>query len=142
MAFFSKNDSSQQNKVTGSSEAISSVISKDMRIIGKLNFTGKARIDGTIEGNIKGEHLILSKSGKVHGDIELLCLVCHGSFVGIFSALGVTIHTSANLHGNLAAENLSVEPGANLNGEISSASQPKKEKTTTAKLPVNEKKTP
>jgi cytoskeletal protein CcmA (bactofilin family) len=143
MAFFSKNDaSSLQNRVNGTNEAISTVISLDMRITGEVSFTGKARIDGTITGNIKGEHLILSKSGKVHGDLELISLVCHGSIEGNIKAQEVTIHPTANLLGNLAAENLSVEPGARLNGEISSTAQQKQVKTPAARSTDKEKNSP
>ena len=121
MALFSKTDPVPTSRPSVSNEAISSVISKDMNITGELRFTGKARIDGLIEGNIKGEHLILSESGKVQGDLELISLVCHGSIEGNVKAQEVTIHTSAKLQGNLIAENLTVEPGAKLSGEISSA---------------------
>lgn len=143
MAFFSKNNSSSlQKKVNGTHEAISTVISNDMRITGEVSFTGKARIDGTITGNIKGEHLILSESGKVHGDLELISLVCHGSIEGNIKAQDVTIHTTANLQGNLAAENLSVEPGARLNGEISSTAQQKQAKTAAVQSTGKEKTSP
>lgn len=128
MGIFSKNDNPQPVKSNGANEAISSVICKNMRITGEINFTGKARIDGTIDGNIKGEHLILSESGKVHGDLELISLVCHGSVEGNIRAQEVTIHTKAILHGNLSADNLSVEPGAKLSGEISAAAQQKQVK--------------
>lgn len=133
MGLFSKTDSPVPKRVNGSSEAISSVISKDMRIAGELNFTGKARIDGVIEGNIKGEHLILSGSAKVRGDLELISLICHGSVEGNIQAQEVTVHTSANLQGNLAAENLTVEPGAKLSGEISATSQQNTVKPVSAK---------
>ena len=123
MGLFSKNDSTPPVKTNSSNEAISSVICKNMRITGELHFTGKARIDGTIEGNIKGEHLILSDTGRVKGDLELISLVCHGSVEGNIKAQEVTVHAKSNIHGNLAAENLSVEPGAKLSGEISAASQ-------------------
>jgi cytoskeletal protein CcmA (bactofilin family) len=139
MALFSKKASPPQARINGSSEAISSVISTDMHVTGELRFTGKARIDGTIEGNIKGEHLILSESGKVLGDLELASLICHGTIEGNVRAREVTIHTTAVLQGNLASENLSVEPGAKLNGEISAASQQKQAKPAAVKPPAGEK---
>lgn len=123
MGLFNKTDTTPPARSNSSNEAISSVICKNMRITGELQFTGKARIDGTIDGNIKGEHLILSETGKVKGDMELISLVCHGSVEGNIKAQEVTVHAKANIHGNLAAENLSVEPGAKLSGEISAASQ-------------------
>jgi cytoskeletal protein CcmA (bactofilin family) len=139
MAFFSKKDALPQNSRPGSSGAISSIISKDMRITGEIRFTGKARIDGTVEGNVKGEHLILSESGKVYGDLELTSLICRGSIKGNINAQEVTTHSTANLHGNLTAANLTVEPGAKLNGEITAASQQSQQQQSATPRPEGKK---
>lgn len=123
MGLFSKNNNLPAQPSTNSSGAITSVISKDMRVTGELSFKGKARIDGIVEGNVKGEHLVLSETAKIYGDIELVSLICHGSIEGNIKAQQVTTHATASLHGNLAAASLTVEPGAKLNGEISATSQ-------------------
>ena len=134
MAFFSKKEDSlpQAPRVNG---VISSVISKDMHITGEISFKGMARIDGTVEGNVKGEHLVLSENGRIHGDLELESLVCHGTVKGNIRAQQVTAHSTSSVHGNLAAASLTVEPGAGLNGEISASSQGKQypEPATAAK---------
>jgi cytoskeletal protein CcmA (bactofilin family) len=128
MGFFSKSgDSIQQNSRNGR-EVISSLISKDMRITGEVSFKGKARIDGIVEGNVKGEHLVLSENGKIQGDLQLISLICHGTVEGNIKAQQVTAHCTSSVHGNLAASSLTVEPGAKLNGEIS-ASAPRKEES-------------
>lgn len=106
-----------------SSDVISSVISTDMKITGEINFKGKARIDGFVEGNINGDNLILSESGKIKGDIQLTTLVCHGAIEGNVKAQQVTAHSSGSIKGNLIATSLTVESGATLQGEVSS-SQP------------------
>lgn len=125
MSLFDKKDSiPQQTNGKTSSDVITTIISKDMRITGEMSFKGKTRIDGLIEGNIKGDHLVLSESGKVHGDLELVTLICHGSIEGNVKAQQVTAHSSASLKGNLIATSLTVESGAKLNGEVSSSSQP------------------
>ncbi|MHB8809553.1 MAG: bactofilin family protein [Desulfobulbaceae bacterium] len=122
MSFFRKQDPSRDN--TGrAGEVISSILAKDMRVKGELLFKGKARLDGVVEGNIRGEHLVLSESGRVHGDLELVNLICHGTVEGNIKAQQVTIHETAVVHGNLAATSLTVEPGARLNGEITSSQQ-------------------
>jgi len=123
MGFFSKNDTVPTQTASGSTGVITSVISKDMRVTGELSFKGKARIDGIVEGNIKGEHLVLSESARIYGDLELVSLICHGSIEGNVKAQQVTTHSTASLHGNLAAASLTVEPGAKLNGEISATAQ-------------------
>ncbi|MDW7772265.1 MAG: polymer-forming cytoskeletal protein [Desulfobulbaceae bacterium] len=140
MAFFNKTVPHPQARSNGSDEAISTVISKDMSITGEISFTGKARIDGTINGNIKGEHLILSESGKIHGDIDLTSLICYGSIEGNIKAKDVNIHAAADLKVKLESENLSVEPGAKLSGEISSVS-PQKQIKPAAVQPADNKKT-
>lgn len=111
-----------------SSDVISSVISTDMKITGEVSFKGKARIDGYVEGNINGDNLILSESGKVKGDVHLTTLICHGSVEGNVKAQQVTAHSSSSIKGNLVATSLTVESGATLQGEVSSSqpqSQPK-----------------
>lgn len=108
-----------------SSEAISAIISKEMQVKGEIQFKGKARIDGTIEGNITGEYLILSETSKVHGDMNLDSLICHGSVEGNIQAKTVTVQSSANISGKIVASSLTVESGASIDGEIISSNKQK-----------------
>ncbi len=125
--FSSKTDNDlQQEAAKASKEVISSILSKDMTITGEISFKGKTRIDGTVDGNIKGEHLVLSESGKIYGDLEVDSLVCHGRIEGNIKAKLVTAHSSAAIQGKLTAANLSVEAGALLEGEISASAKTKK----------------
>jgi len=145
MSLFNKKESEEQEvaaqpvkpvktmKTAG--DVISSIISQDMGVKGELNFKGKARVDGVVEGNIKGEHLILSESGKVIGDLELITLICHGAIEGNVKAQQVTAHSSSSLRGNLIANSLTVEAGARLNGEVSS-SQPQSQSSMQPKSPA------
>lgn len=108
---------------TDNKEPIASVIAKEMTIIGEVSFKGKARIDGQVNGNIKGEYLILSDTAQVNGDIEVGTLVCHGKVDGNINAEIITAHTTASIHGTLKSENLTVESGAALEGEIHASSR-------------------
>lgn len=123
MSLFRKKDSALDSTAVGSREVISSILGKEMRVNGELNFKGKARLDGVVEGNIRGEHLVLSESGRICGDLELLSLICHGTVEGNIKAEQVTAHKTASVHGNLIADRLTVEPGARLHGEITSSQQ-------------------
>jgi cytoskeletal protein CcmA (bactofilin family) len=104
-------------------EAISSIIDKSMSITGEISFQGKAMIDGSINGNIKGDHLILSKSGKIIGDIQVSTFTCHGELIGNIQATIVTARKDCSIRGKLEAGSLTVEPGALLDGEIKAATQ-------------------
>lgn len=123
MSLFNKKDSFEQENEKAEKEAISSIIDAKMVIKGEVSFEGKARIDGTVEGNIKGEHLILSESGKIIGDIEASSFVCHGILEGNVKANLVTARKSCQIQGRIEGNSLSVEPGAGLSGEIKVATK-------------------
>ncbi|MEN8200213.1 MAG: polymer-forming cytoskeletal protein [Thermodesulfobacteriota bacterium] len=118
MTIFNKKDDLEQKIKSGDSEAISSIIDTNMLMKGELSFEGKAKIDGAIEGNIKGDHLILSEDGKITGDVEVITFVCHGTLEGNVKADLVTAKKSCRIQGCLEGRSLSVEPGAALNGEM------------------------
>lgn len=134
MSLFNKKEPIQEQPSMGkpANDVITSIISKDMRVKGEVIFQGKARVDGIVEGNIKGEHLVLSESGKVMGDLELSTLICHGAIEGNVKAQQVTAHSNSSLQGNLVAASLTVESGAKLNGEVSSSTQPQAKVQPTA----------
>ncbi len=104
-------------------EVIASIIDKTMTINGEILFKGKARIDGTINGNIDGEHLILSETGKVAGNITVSSFNCYGSLDGNVSASMLIVRKNGSIHGKIEAGNLTVESGASIEGEIKAAAQ-------------------
>lgn len=108
-------------KVEG--EAISSIIDASMSITGEMTFKGKTRIDGEINGNITGEHLILSKEGKITGDVRVTSFICQGAFTGNIETKILTARKGSSINGTIKAGNLTVEPGASLDGEIKAATK-------------------
>lgn len=121
MAMFGKSGNPEQEMKKIESEAISSIIDKSMTVTGEISFKGKARIDGTINGNIRGEHLILSESGKITGDITVSSFNCYGSLEGNIKADMLTARKNCSIQGKLEATSLTVEPGAAIQGEIKAA---------------------
>lgn len=120
---FGKSINVDQEMKKVESEAISSIIDKSMTITGEISFKGKARIDGTVNGNIEGEHLILSESGQIKGDIKVVSFNCYGNIEGNIKANMLTARKSCSIKGKLEAGSLTVEPGAAIKGEIQVAVQ-------------------
>ncbi len=144
MALFNKESSKPKKTSTLpktspalSKEAISSIISPEMNISGEINFKGKTRLDGTLDGDLNGEYIILSETGVITGDLNVETLICHGKINGNIHAKIVTIHSTAAIQGKLVAASLTVEPGALLTGEISAAY---KEQTAQSAISQTEKK--
>ena len=131
MGLFGKGVDVEQEMKKVESESISSIIDKTMSITGEVAFKGKTRIDGTVNGNLEGEHLILSETGKVTGDIVVSSFNCYGTLEGNVKASMLTARKNCSIHGKLEADSLTVEPGASIVGEIKVANR--NQKTVPAK---------
>jgi len=123
MSVFGKKDDLTQDMQKAENEAISSIIDTTMTITGEISFKGKTRVDGRIVGNVQGEHLILSKSGTIEGDITVSSFVCHGSLKGNAKANIITLRKECSIVGRLEANSLTVDPGASVDGEIKAATK-------------------
>ncbi len=123
MSIFSNKDDTEKEFQKVEGEAISSILDKSIKLSGEFSFKGKTRIDGIIEGNINGEHLILSNSGSITGDIEVSSFICHGVIKGNIKANLITAKKGSSINGKLEAGSLTVEPGASIDGEIKAAMQ-------------------
>ena len=132
---FSKKNGLDKEMQKAENETISSIIDKTMSLSGEMSFKGKTRIDGAMNGNITGEHLILSESGKIIGDVKVSSFICHGYLEGNITAKLITARKGCSIIGKLEAGSLTVEPGATLDGEVRAAA-------STSKEPAGDKERP
>ena len=102
---------------------ISSIIGQDMTITGDLLFKSKIQIDGKIKGNLNGDSLILSTTGKIEGDVEAKSIICYGQIDGNVKAGVLFLKKSGVITGRVETSDLSVESGGILTGEIKSSQQ-------------------
>ena len=98
--------------------AINSILDEGMFVTGDVSFKGKARVDGRIEGNVRGDYLILSESGIIVGDIEVEVVVCQGRVDGNIKAEKLHAQQAAKISGSLDVIDLTVNSGASLNGDV------------------------
>ncbi len=118
MSLFNKSSAENVDTLPNNTGPITSIVGNEMTVTGNLAFKGKVRVDGTVEGNINGEYLILSVSGKVTGDITASVVVCHGQVDGNMKVKKLFLKKSGVINGRLETADLSVESGGTLNGEI------------------------
>jgi cytoskeletal protein CcmA (bactofilin family) len=114
MGLFNKKSSQSADKMT-----INSIIGQGMTITGDLSFSGKLKLDGDIHGNVKGEYLIIGKTGNVTGDIHTDTCTCQGKVFGNIKSRDLTVIKGCRIEGNVETVNLAVESGASLIGEVS-----------------------
>ena len=87
---------------------------------GTIIFKEEARIAGRVEGFIQAEeYLILEESSYVQGELEAVKVEISGTFKGKLTILD-TLHltASARVEGEISANKLIVEEGAQLRGHL------------------------
>ena len=118
MGFFKKKDRSQGMDLGADNVAVSSIIGEGMKFTGNVDFSGKLRLDGTIEGDVKGDHLVMGETGNITGDVDIETFMCQGRVKGNIKAGNLKVVKGCRIDGNVEAVNLLVEGGASLNGEV------------------------
>lgn len=96
--------------------AAPSLISDDLTIQGDLDGRGDVQIDGTVNGDIRCNSLLVGESATIKGEIVADTVRVHGTVNGQIQARTVSLARTAHVVGNILHESLSVEQGAFLEG--------------------------
>ena len=103
-------DSSNTNTMIGTGTTIT----------GDLESNGDIRIDGILKGNLKGKaKIIIGADGFVEGNIEGLQADIMGHVTGNIKVQELLyLHGTTEVHGDIFAGKLQIEPTAILNGKV------------------------
>lgn len=101
-------------------EAGLSVIAAGMKIIGDIESTGVVKIEGIVEGAIRGaRQLLLGRQGTVHGDIRAHEVVIGGTVIGtIMADERVEIQGTSSVQGDIHTKSIVVLEGGVINGTV------------------------
>ena len=110
-----------------------SLISNDLAIAGDLEGKGEVQIDGTVNGDIRCNTLLVGESAAIKGEIIAETVHVHGTVSGQIKARSVSLARTARVVGNILHENLSIEQGAFLEGHCKRIDTKKE----SAETPVN-----
>jgi len=102
----------------GTSSDEATVISKGVKIEGKLSCSGNIRLDGEVQGDISSQGtVIVGENGIVNGQINAGSITIGGKVTGTVRAKEkIVLEAKANLKGDIITKLLSVEAGAVFNG--------------------------
>jgi cytoskeletal protein CcmA (bactofilin family) len=101
-------------------EAGLSVIASGMKIVGDIESTGVVKIEGIVEGSVRGaRQLLLGRQGTVHGDIRAHEVVIGGTVVGtIVADERVEIQGTSSVQGDIHTKSIVVLEGGVINGTV------------------------
>jgi cytoskeletal protein CcmA (bactofilin family) len=113
-----------------------SLLSPDLTITGNLHSQGEIQIDGTIEGDIHSDVLIVGETANVIGEITADSVRVHGRITGQIKANSVSLAKTAHVLGDILHGGLAIEQGAFLEGHCRRIETQKKESEGTINLLV------
>jgi cytoskeletal protein CcmA (bactofilin family) len=111
-----------KNKKVNSTR-IETLVGKNTRVVGDLNFTGGLHVEGRIEGGVHAGDdssvLILSEDGFIKGDVHVPNMVLNGQIDGdVYSSEHVELAPRARITGDVYYHLIEMSMGATLNGNL------------------------
>lgn len=102
-----------------------SMIASDVEIVGNVNASVDLHIDGKIQGDVTCGSLVQGESSKIIGKLVAENARLSGKVEGSIEARELIIDASAQIIGDVTYQNLSIAPGAQVDGKF-------KQRTSTA----------
>lgn len=104
---------------------VSTIIGKDTRICGDIEFQGGLHLDGKIAGNVLGDaegepsSVTVSDQGRIEGDVRVDVCILNGTVIGdVYANERVELAARARVTGTVYYRLLEMAMGAEVNGEL------------------------
>lgn len=95
------------------------IINSGCSINGAIQIKGHLIIEGTLEGTIQGDSVLIEKDSRVTATIQVSSLSVAGIFKGEIDVTGkLTLLSTADVEATIRCRQLVVEAGARLNGKV------------------------
>lgn len=94
-----------------------SIIGPDLVITGNLVSKGEVQVDGKVEGDIHGSHVIVGQNADISGGIVAEEIVIRGHVNGSIRGKRVMLQASSQVDGDIYHNALSIEQGAMFEGK-------------------------
>lgn len=104
---------------------IASLVGAGSTFVGDLNFAGGLRIDGVVQGSVRGVGgdgagmLVISEKGAVEGEVRAAHLVVAGRITGpVYTTEVVELQPTARVTGDVRYRALEIHHGAVVEGKL------------------------
>jgi cytoskeletal protein CcmA (bactofilin family) len=99
------------------SERAVSMIGPDLTITGNLISKGEVQVDGVVEGDIQGSHVVIGETATITGGVIADEVVVRGHVVGTIRSKRVMLQATSQVEGDIYHQSLSIEQGALFEGK-------------------------
>lgn len=104
--------------------AAPSVIGADLTIIGNLVSKGEVQVDGEVQGDLHGTHVVVGERAKITGGIVGDEVVVRGHVMGSVRGKKVILQSSSHVEGDIYHQTLAIEQGAFFEGKSRRSDDP------------------
>jgi cytoskeletal protein CcmA (bactofilin family) len=121
MAIFAKDlNDRTEGRASANGEAALSLVGAGMRIIGDVESNGVIKIEGIVEGCIRGaRQVLLGRQGEITGDVHARDVVLGGRVAGnVFASERVEVQGTSSVQGDIHTKSIVVLEGARINGAV------------------------
>lgn len=94
-----------------------SIIGPDLVITGNLVSRGEVQIDGEVQGDINGTHIVVGERAKITGSIIAEEVVVRGHVMGSVRGKRVLLQNASHVEGDIFHQTLAIEQGAFFEGK-------------------------
>ncbi|MDX2288835.1 MAG: polymer-forming cytoskeletal protein [Hyphomicrobiaceae bacterium] len=101
-----------------------SIIGPDLTIHGNLTSRGQVQIDGEVEGDIRGTHIIVGEKARITGAIIGEEVVVRGNVMGSIRGKRVMLQAHSHVEGDIYHQALAIEQGAFFEGKSRRSDDP------------------
>ena len=100
-------------------DKLGSLLGMNSSFKGQLNVKGTLRVDGTVEGQLDADYVILSETAEVKGEIKAKKIIIGGKIDGNARAQElVEIKSKGKVWGDIFTPKLTIIEGAEFNGKV------------------------
>ena len=103
---------------------VASMIGPDLTIMGNLISKGEVHIDGEVQGDIHGTHVLIGEKARITGGVVAEDVVVRGQVMGSIRGKKVALQASSHVEGDIFHKTLSIEQGAFFEGKSRRADDP------------------
>lgn len=94
-----------------------SIIGPDLVVTGNLVSRGEVQIDGEVQGDIFGTHVVVGERAKITGSIIAEEVVVRGHVMGSVRGKRVLLQNASHVEGDILHQTLAIEQGAFFEGK-------------------------
>jgi cytoskeletal protein CcmA (bactofilin family) len=124
--------SKDKKRPTAESGTISTLLGRDVRIEGTLNFKETIRVDGNIKGKLLSSQgtVIIGENAVIEADVQVGVAIIRGRVDGrVEAGQRIEIFAPAQVTGDIQAPTVTIDSGVVFNGNCQMQAQAKKAET-------------